>query len=673
MQVAESFWKWRALPSGVAVLLLAVGLTACLSTDTGSGGLENRMNTPVTIDVSKTREPISKYIYGQFIEHLGRCIYGGIWAEMLEDRKFYYPIKHGAEPWNVVTPDKMHWAGDGVPYEVMTGSPWIVIGDADTVRMIDEDPFVGEHTPEVRLSDDGTPRGIYQERLGLVEGREYVGRVILSGSPGAGPIEVSLTWDAEGDGRQTVRIPQLSEEFVTTPFRFTAGASTDNGRLEIVGLGTGAFRVGTVSLMPADNVQGLRADTLALLRELDSPVYRWPGGNFVSGYDWKDGVGDRDRRPPRKNPAWKGVEHNDFGLHEFMAFCRELNTEPYIAVNTGLGDAEGAAAEVEYVNGAADTPMGKWRSENGHAEPFEVKWWGVGNEMYGDWQLGHMPLAEYVKKHKLVVEAMRRVDPSIQLVAVGLVGEWSETMLSEGADHMALISEHFYCQEKEEVEPHVFQIARQVRRITREHRGYRKKLDALEGKDIRIAMDEWNYWYGAFHYGEIGVRYYLKDALGVARGLHEFYRNSDLVFMANYAQTVNVIGCIKTTKTDAAFAATGLPLKLYRNHFGVVPVSVGNAPESLDIEAALSEKGDVLTISIVNPTEKAAEVDFGVRGRVLEGTGTVWRITGDDAMAYNEPGKAPNVVIEEDALAETPATLMAPAMSATLYALKLFQ
>ena len=115
--------------------------------------------------------------------------------------------------------------------------------------------------------------------------------------------------------------------------------------------------------MPADNVHGMRADTLALLKELDSPVYRWPGGNFVSGYNWKDGIGDRDRRPPRKNPAWTGIEHNDFGLDEFMVFCRLLKTEPYIAVNSGLGDVQvGRRGGRSTPTARADTPMGKLRA-----------------------------------------------------------------------------------------------------------------------------------------------------------------------------------------------------------------------------------------------------------------------------------------------------------------------
>ena len=111
--------------------------------------------------------------------------------------------------------------------------------------------------------------------------------------------------------------------------------------------------------MPADNIYGWRADTLALLKELNSPVYRWPGGNFVSGYDWRDGIGDPDKRPPRKNPAWKGIEHNDVGIHEYMALMREIGAEPYVAVNTGLADETAAAQEVEYLNGSAGDAAGQ--------------------------------------------------------------------------------------------------------------------------------------------------------------------------------------------------------------------------------------------------------------------------------------------------------------------------
>ncbi len=330
--------------------------------------------------------------------------------------------------------------------------------------------------------------------------------------------------------------------------------------------------------MPADNIYGWRADTLARLRELNSPVYRWPGGNFVSGYDWRDGIGDPDKRPPRKNPAWKGIESNDVGLDEFMVLCREIDTEPFIAVNTGLGGAEAAAEELEYVNGAAASKEGARRAANGHPKPYGVKFWGIGNEMYGDWQLGHMPLAEYLKKHNRVVDAMRAVDPAIVPIAVGAVGDWSKQMLTTAVNHMSLLSEHIYWQNKPEVAAHVEQATEGIRRIADAHRAYRRELPSLKGKDIKIALDEWNYWYGANEYGELGTQYFLQDGLGAAVALHELFRNSDIFFMANYAQTVNVIGAIKTTKTEAELETTGLVLKLYRERFGVTPVEVGAGP-----------------------------------------------------------------------------------------------
>lgn len=599
----------------------------------------------VTIDAAKTKAPISKYIYGQFIEHLGRCIYGGIWAEMLQDRKFFYPVAR-------------------------KGSPWKVVPAGNAVKMVRQRSYVGDQTPEIQLPGDGKICGIVQQGLGLLKGKEYVGRIIIAGSPQAAPIEVSLVWGQGKDARQTVTVNKITNDFTRTPLRFKAGAATDNAGLEIVSKGKGAFRVGTVSLMPADNVQGFRADTLKLLKELDSPVYRWPGGNFVSGYNWKDGVGERDRRPPRKNPAWRGVEHNDVGIDEFMVFCRLLDTEPFIAVNTGLGDVKSTAEEVEYCNGNAGTPMGKLRTGNGHPEPYRVKWWAIGNEMYGGWQKGHMPLEKYVEKHNQCVEAMRAVDPSIKAIAVGHVGKWSQTMLKICSEHMDLISEHFYCGAKRDLAGHVAQAPGRVRAIAKAHRTYRKDIPVLKGKDIRIALDEWNYWYGKHLYGELGTRYFLKDGLGIAAGLHEFFRNSDIYFMANYAQTVNVIGCIKTSKTAAEFETTGLVLKLYRKEFGRIPVETGPKAGPLDVVAAWTKDRKALTIAIVNPTKSKSSLTMELKGADLSGKGWLWWITGPDENAYNAPGKEPQVRIQQKALTDVSNTLSVLPVSVALYRLE---
>ncbi len=599
----------------------------------------------ITIDIQQKSEPISPYIYGQFIEHLGRCIYGGIWAEMLEDRKFYFPITPEFKPWAIES-DRDNWNGGDFP--ALSGSPWKIIGGS--VQMIKENPYVGEQTPEIQ-----TPGGIEQGELALQKDRRYTGYIILAGDSGAAPVQVQLIWGEGSEDQETFSIDAITAEYTRYPFQFTAKDDTAHGRLQIAGTGKSAFRIGTVSLMPADNVNGFRADTLALLKELNSPVYRWPGGNFVSDYNWKDGVGERDRRPPRKNPAWTGIESNDVGIHEFMDLCRLLDTEPYIAVNTGLGSVDAAAEEVAYCNGSTDTPMGQWRAKNGHPESFRVKYWAIGNEMYGNWQKGHMPLEDYVKKHQQCVDAIRAADPSVQLVGVGSVGNWSKTMLTHCADHMDLISEHIYQKNKENLVEHAAQIANDIRRVASAHRQYRQTIPGLNEKDIRIAMDEWNYWYGRYIYGELGCQYHLQDALGIAAGLHEYFRNSDIYFMANYAQTVNVIGCIKTSKTSAAFDTTGLTLKLYRNRFAEIPVAIDGVPKPLDAAAAISKDGRTLTVAVVNPTSQAAAFELKVAGMEFKKPGTCWRIVGEGKMSCNVPGQEPAVrIIEEEASVDTP-------------------
>ena len=614
----------------------------------------------ITLDPTPEHEPISELIYGQFIEHLGRCIYGGIWAEMLEDRKFYYAVPASGQI----------WGRTGAGARVLRDSPWKIIGSTDAIQMNTEDPLSGDHEPKITVS--GQPTGIYQDELGVLAGKDYVGRIVLRGDSSAGPIRVSLIWgDGQGD-RQTVTIRRFGRNFRTYDLKYTAGAETDDARLEIVGSGNGSFIVGAVSLMPADNINGFRRDTLALMKELNSPLYRWPGGNFVSGYDWRDGLGERDRRPTRTNPAWTGIETNDVGMHEFIELCRLLDAEPLITVNTGFGDAYSAAAQVEYTNGAPNTPMGRQRAENGHRQPFNVKYWCVGNEMWGNWQLGYMRLEHYVLKHNWVEEMMRKVDPDIVTIASGdLGGGWSEGMLRHCHDHMDHIAEHFYCQTRPDLTAHVRQVPNRIKEKADAHRRYREQLPMLQGKDIRIAMTEWNYWYGPHVFGELGTRYFMKDALGIAAGLHEYFRQSDMFHSAFYAQTVNVIGCIKTTKTDAEFDATAYPLVLYRREFGTRPLTVTGWDEKLDVAAALSEDGKTLTVGFVNATWDTYNVTLNLGGLRLNGKASGWMVQHDNPMAHNDPGQEPIIQIESLEPTDLTDTVSIKPLSITVYKVSL--
>lgn len=581
-----------------------------------------KISTDLTVDLSLEKEVMPDYIYGQFIEHMGNCIYNGIWAEMLQDRKFWYS-----------------------PADEM--SPWTIDGDKALLETDRYNSFVGDLTP-VLVNTQNSSAVLKQNGLGLIEDMSYSGRVILKSSGQITGATVSLL-NENNEVVDVVEIDDIKSAYTEFPISFDSNTFTHNASISIEPKGVGKLWVGTASLMPNDNVEGFRADVLELLKGLNSPIYRWPGGNFVSGYDWKDGIGDIDKRPPRKNPAWTGVEHNDVGIHEFMVLCELLDTEPFIAVNAGLGEVEGARSQVEYCNGEADTPMGKWRKENGQEQPWNVKWWSVGNEMYGDWQLGHMDTGLFVEKHAEFADAMKSVDPDIKLIAVGDPGKWNEMMLSHNADKMDLISEHFYRQDWHGggLMTHVKQIPEAIADRAEIHRKYREDIPELKGKDIRIAMDEWNYWYGPHIYGELGTRYYLRDALGIAAGINEFSKNTDIIYMANYAQTVNVIGCIKTNSTHSVYASTGWVLKMYRDYFGTIPVELSGELRPFDVAAALTADRKTLTLSVINPTWESVSFDLNLLNANVGSVVTLYTLTGPDDMSFNVPGREEPIKISE--------------------------
>ena len=352
----------------------------------------------VAIDASKTGEPVNPMIFGGYMEPATTQV----WAEMLTDRKFANPITSAvaAAPTNSF-------------FRRFAGEPFKPVGPEGTVEMDTVNPFVGKHSPRIKL-DGSEPRGIQQSKLRVAGGKSYEGRIYLAGNPGA-QIIVRLVWGTGTSDSQTIAIPSLSSEYRKFPLKFTPTADTDDARLEILGSGSGTFHVGTASLMPADNVQGFHAGMIRLYKEAGFKMFKWPGGNFVSAYDWRDGVGDRDKRPPRLQPMWSDrVESNDVGLHELVALCALVGAEPDLAIDSGFGSAREAAEQVEYCNGSVSTRMGKIRAENGHPAPFNIRLWTIGNEMYGPWQYGHMSLDQYWVKHNYIVEAMKKVDPSNQ-------------------------------------------------------------------------------------------------------------------------------------------------------------------------------------------------------------------------------------------------------------------
>jgi alpha-N-arabinofuranosidase len=287
---------------------------------------------------------------------------------------------------------------------------------------------------------------------------------------------------------------------------------------------------------------------------------------------------------------------------------------------------------------------------------------------------------------------MKEVDASVILVGSGDLDSvstgidstkkrgWTEGMLQDCADNMDLISEHFYRGRtpwtdtgRTDVLNHVRQIADAIREKATRHRELQASMPHLEGRFIPIAMDEWNYWHREYVYGDLGCIYELQDALGIANGFHEYYRNGDIIPMAHYAQTVNVIGAIKTTKTAAEFDTTGLVLKLYRNHYGTLPLLLEEDYGNYGVAAALNDTGSLLTVSVVNPTQEPIDVSLLIDGVTLLGGGTRWHITGPEATSFNVPGKPRVVDLHETRLQGKSPRLEVPALSCALFELPIEQ
>jgi alpha-L-arabinofuranosidase len=314
---------------------------------------------------------------------------------------------------------------------------------------------------------------------------------------------------------------------------------------------------------------GFRKDVLEEIKKLGVPIVRYPGGNFVSGYNWLDGIGPKANRPSVLDKAWNSINSNEFGTDEFLAWCRLVGTEPLLGLNLGTGTAEQAAALVEYCNLEKGTRWSDLRRKNGIAEPYKVQKWCLGNEMDGPWQIGHMSAAEYGLKAADAARQMRYVDPSLKLVACGSSGpgmptylEWDREVLEQCYEYVDAISLHRYFTNAEETGGDSSKFLAMNLSMERQIDEVAAVSDMVRGhkrspKKLWLSFDEWNVWYrartgdavnghrqGAPHLLE--EVYNLEDALLVGGLINSLIRKAERVELACLAQLVNVIAPIMT-------------------------------------------------------------------------------------------------------------------------------
>lgn len=404
-------------------------------------------------------------------------------------------------------------------------------------------------------------------------------------------------------------------------------------------------------------------------RGLGVTLLRWPGGNFASGYNWKDGVGPRDQRPARPDHAWGALETNRFGTDEFLRYCERIGAEPYVCINAGLGSVDEARHWVEYCNESRPTYWANQRRKNGREKPWNVKIWGLGNEIDGPWQLGHKNAEDYSKFALEAAKAMRRQDDSIQLIASGSsnfgpnidwIG-WNRAVLDRLKDEINYISLHTYIGNPDNnFEKFLGANSMDIEYRIQVVEGQIKAAQNAQAKPrpIYIAFDEWNTWYRArsgdteFEIAKTGLeeRYNFEDALAAGMFLNAFLRHANVVKLANLAQLVNVIAPIFTNKQSLYLQTIYWPLVEYGKQRGNLSLDlqttgptyrIGNRTPIgyLDVSGTYSARDRAMYLNVLNRSEKT---DIATRienagGQIAPEAG-VWELNNADLKAANDFG-----------------------------------
>ncbi len=424
---------------------------------------------------------------------------------------------------------------------------------------------------------------------------------------------------------------------------------------------------------PFADEDGLRTDVLEAMRKIGTPVLRWPGGCFVSSYHWKKAVGEN--RTPFFDKAWRVEDSNSFGTDEYIKLCRKLNCEPYICTNAGTGTAEEMSDWVEYCNLEQEGEYAKWRIANGNPEPYHVKYWSIGNENYGFWEIGAKSAEEWGRLTAESAKMMKHVDPSIELSAAALADiNWNINLLRHCGPFLDWISIHQYWDMMPQINnPASYEqcmaFTDQIDRSVCEVRGILTAM-RLEHK-IKIAFDEWNL--RSWHHPNVHTieqgrskeeyvtprdknddnsTYTMADAVFTACFLNAMNRNCDIVGMANFAPVLNTRGCIYSDKSGIVLRSTYYVFDLYVNYMGDIVIDTWERDEAshmtvtgkngtaadvkiLDILATKWSDRPGIAVAIVNKHVSEAqhiELEFGG----LEGPAVLYTLNGPSENSYND-------------------------------------
>ncbi|MGI6095178.1 MAG: alpha-L-arabinofuranosidase C-terminal domain-containing protein [Lachnospiraceae bacterium] len=435
---------------------------------------------------------------------------------------------------------------------------------------------------------------------------------------------------------------------------------------------------------PFADEDGLRTDVLEAMKKIQVPILRWPGGCFVSSYHWKDAVGDD--REPFFDKAWRVEDPNTFGTDEYVKMCRKIGCEPYICTNAGTGTAEEMSDWVEYCNLEDEGKYAKWRIKNGYKEPHKVKYWSVGNENYGHWEIGAKCAEEWGRLVKESCKMIKHVDPDTELTAAALTDlNWNINLLQNAGDFLDWISIHEYWDgihqtndyaNYEQVMAYTYHIDHSIDEV----RGLLKamKLD----QKIKIAFDEWNLrgWYHPNAHtiqqgrtkeeylyprdkNDDNTKYTMADAVFTGCFLSALNRNCDIVGMANFAPVVNTRGCIFTYPEGIVLRSTYHVFDLYVNYMGDVVLDSWDEEmpkmnvthkkgeqlqvDAVDIVATRWSDKPGMAIAAINKEAEAEHVislDTDHKGGQVK----MYTVSGNSTESYNDIDHEEVVIEEQD-------------------------
>ena len=623
------------------------------------------MINKISFNVDETIAELSPHMFGANLEHIGEAIYkNGIWAEVIENRKFCGAdkftwdkgVKHDhldfgiVQPWRGFNPSAQH-----VMY-AHSNSEYIVKGDEQINRF-----GSGKQSQQITIREKSKEnRGIKQLLNVNFVNEEHQFSIMLKGNC------------------QTVyiQIGELSFELksLTTWYEFKKNIKFTDSQTKktlSISINCDELFIANCSLMPKNTNFGFRQDITKLIKEWVPSYLRWPGGNYLSGYKWINGVGDRNYRLPFYDFAWYQWENNDVGTDEFMQWCELIGSEPMITVNTGNGTPQEAADWIEYLTGSTATKYGKLRSKNGRSKPYELKTIFIGNEMFGGWQIGHTDAKTYALKYDQFVKAIKKVNKNLRFIAVGACadhfGHWNEIVLNNIKERIDELSIHYYSIRTEKDKTHPHYTSRYIPTVASSTEVELmldmtiKEVKKNTKKHITLAFDEWNTYVEAEHPNYI-ENYNIADALYAGSLLNACINRGDMITNTGIYHLINVMGNYRIDGQKIWKTPTTLVLELFtKYHKGKILKTSTNSPtfaspgmgkqpkykknNLLDASATFNQNQVCLTI--VNKSEmESMKISIPIHTKIIE----TYLVDGDSPTDMNDIKNLEKVYIKKNKL-----------------------